>query len=331
MVVTAAVFSYSQGVIHTYYAVALAPAIAALAAIGAHQLWRRRETLGARVAAAGVVAVTGGWSYVLLERTPSWQPWLRVAVLAASAVAVASLFASARPGRLARRSGLVAIVAAVIAALGGPAGYAVATVTSTHSGSIPSAGPSAASAGGGPGGFAAPAGGGRGPGAFAAGGAPSGAPGAGSASGLFGGAPPSGAGGFGGPPGVLRSGGRVGGGAGGVSVSTALAKALQSGAGAYRWVAATTGSASAASLELASRGEPVMALGGFNGNGGELSLASFISYVRAGEIHYFVAAGGGGAGPGGGTANTTAAISSWVQSHFSAQTIGGVTVYDLSR
>ena len=112
-------------------------------------------------------------------------------------------------------------------------------------------------------------------------------------------------------------------------MSTALSKALRSGAGAYRWVAATTGSTSAASLELATGGEPVMALGGFNGNGGELSLASFISYVRAGEIHYFIGAGGGG--PGGGAANTTAAISSWVQSHFSAETIGGVSVYDLSR
>ena len=228
------------------------------------------------------------------------------------------------------------LIAAVIATLGGPAAYAAQTVTSTHGGSIPSAGPSSASAGGGPGGFAPGASGGRGPGAFAAGGAPSGARGAGSAAGLFGSAPPNGtrgpgAGRFGGPAGGLRSGGALGGGPGGeASVSSALAKALESGAGAYRWVAATTGSTSAASYELATGGEPVMALGGFNGNGGELSLASFISYVRAGEIHYFIDAGSVG-GPGGGASNTTAAISSWVQSHFTAQTIGGVSVYDLSR
>jgi hypothetical protein len=332
LIVTAAVFSYSQGVIHTYYAVALAPAIAALAAIGAHQLWQRRETIAARVAAAGVVALTGAWSYVLLDRTPSWQPWLRVVVLAASAVAVVALVANARPGPLARRGGLVAIAAAVIAMLGGPAAYAVQTVTSTHSGSIPSAGPSTGAAGGGPGGFSPGAGGGRGPGAFAQGGAPSAA---GPAHGLFGGSAPSGArglrgGGFGGPSGGLRSGGLAGGG-GGVSVSPALAKALESGAGAYRWVAATAGSTSAASFELATGGDPVMALGGFNGNGGDLSLASFIHYVRAGEIHYFIAGGGGGGGPGGGTSDTSAAITSWVQSHFSSETVGGVTLYDLSH
>jgi len=334
LLVTAAVFSYSQGVIHTYYAVALAPAIAALVAIGGHQLWQRRTTIGAAVAAAAVVAVTGAWSYVLLERTPNWQPWLRVVVLTASAVALAALLACARRGPLARRAGLLAIVAAVIAALAGPAAYAVQTVTSTHSGSIPSAGPSTAAAGGGFGGQA-PGRGGRGAGAFAPGGPLSGAPAAGSAPGLFGRAPTNGArglrgGGFGGPPAGLRPGGLAGGGGGaGSSVSTALVKALESDAGAYRWVAATTGSTSAASFELATGGEPVMALGGFNGNGGELSLASFIRYVHAGQIHYFI--GGGGVPGVGGTSDTTTAITSWVESHFSSETIGGVAVYDLSR
>ena len=48
LIVTAAVFSYSQGIIHTYYAVALAPPIAALVAIGGWQLWQRRGALRAR-------------------------------------------------------------------------------------------------------------------------------------------------------------------------------------------------------------------------------------------------------------------------------------------
>ncbi len=121
LIVTAAVFSYSQGVIHTYYAVALAPAIAALAAIGVHLLWQHRERIGARLVAAGVVAVTGLWSYVLLDRTPSWEPWLGVLVLAASAVTVAALLASAAVrGRPREAAGLVALVAAVIATLSRP-------------------------------------------------------------------------------------------------------------------------------------------------------------------------------------------------------------------
>jgi len=45
LLVTAAVFSFSSGIIHTYYTVALAPAIAALVAIGAVMLWQERGHL----------------------------------------------------------------------------------------------------------------------------------------------------------------------------------------------------------------------------------------------------------------------------------------------
>ena len=339
LLVTAAVFSYSQGVIHTYYTVALAPAIAALVAIGATLLWRHRETLRARAVTGAVVAATGVWSYVLLDRAPEWQPWLRVVVLAATAVALAALLASARPGPLARRSGLVAIIAAIVVACTGPAAYAVQTLSTTHAGSVPSAGPaSAATAGGGPGGGPGGLrGGARGsftPPIGAGGSAPAGAPAAGSGTPLFGGSAANGASGarLGRPSGGFGAAGfgAGGGGGGGATVSSALVKALEADAGAYRWVAATSGSSSAASYELASNGDPVMALGGFNGNGGDLRLARFIAYVRAGDIHYFIAGGGGG-GPGGGTADTTSAITAWVEQHFSAETIGGVTVYDLHR
>ena len=42
LVVTGPVFSYMSGIIHPYYTVALAPAIAALVGIGAVALWERR-------------------------------------------------------------------------------------------------------------------------------------------------------------------------------------------------------------------------------------------------------------------------------------------------
>jgi len=340
LLVTAAVFSYSSGVIHTYYAVALAPAIAALVAIGGALLWERRAAIAARVTAALAVAVTGGWSFALLDRTPSWQPWVRVLVLVATVVAVAGLLAGPRLRALGRRTGLVAIAAIVIAGLGGPAAYAVQTVTTAHSGSIVSAGPVVSGSGGGPGGFpggfgAANAGGGGGGGPAGAGqglfgpgsGASPSAPPQGSPQGASG-APARGAGGFpGAGPGAAAGGG------GGASVSSALVRALESGASSYRWVAATSGSMNAASYELATGGDPVMAIGGFNNNGGLLSLARFIGYVHAGDIHYYVASGGGG-GPGGGGqggSSTTDEISSWVASHYSAQTIGGVTVYDLAK
>jgi 4-amino-4-deoxy-L-arabinose transferase-like glycosyltransferase len=350
LLVTAAVFSYSQGVIHTYYAVALAPAIAALVAIGVAQLWERRAAIAARATAAVAVALTGGWSFALLDRTPGWQPWVRVLVLVATAIAVAGLLAAPALRSLGRRAGLVALVAVAIAGLGGPAAYAVQTVTTTHSGSIPTAGPTVSGAGGPGGGLGGGVGGGLGggPGGSANAGASGSAP-AGGGQGLFG--PPSATGGSssarpGGAPGsasmpALAGGGFAAGGpgaAGGgggapgeVSTSGALVKALDSDASSYRWVAATMGSMNAAAYELATGGDPVMAIGGFNDNGGLLSLAQFISYVHAGDIHYYIASGGGGGGPGGQSASSTAEISSWVASHYSARTIGGVTVYDLAK
>ncbi len=333
--VTALVFSFGQGVIHTYYTVALAPAIGALVAIGAAQLWSRRETLSARLLAALALAGSAAWSCALLARTPSWEPWLAPTIAITAALAVLGLLATPRLGGISRRVGIGAAVLGIVAILAGPLAYAAQTITTAHTGSIPSAGPASASAGG-PGG--GPGGGAHGFAGTRPGGA---APGARTSGSLTGTPPGLFAGGQsgGGAPAAARGGAPAAGagsrtaGAGGVSssVSAALVKALRYDAGAYRWVAATSGSQSAAGIELAS-GEPVMAIGGFNGQGGNLSLMAFERYVSKGEIHYYVAAGGGGAGgggaPGGGDSSTT--ITSWVEAHFKAETIGGETVYVLS-
>jgi hypothetical protein len=71
-----------------------------------------------------------------------------------------------------------------------------------------------------------------------------------------------------------------------------------------------------------------MAIGGFNGQGGNLSLAAFEAYVAKGEIHYWIGSGGNTGGPGGG--GSTSAIATWVKAHYKAVTIGGETVYDLT-
>ncbi|MGZ4299152.1 MAG: mannosyltransferase YkcB-related protein, partial [Solirubrobacteraceae bacterium] len=127
------------------------------------------------------------------------------------------------------------------------------------------------------------------------------------------------------PSGAGANGTHGGGFGGQVTVSSAVKSALQANAGTYRWVLATSGSQSAAGIELAT-GEPVMAIGGFSGEGGNLSLAQFERYVAAGEIHYYSASGGGG--PGGG--NSTNAITTWVKAHYKTVTIGGETFYDLT-
>jgi hypothetical protein len=159
--------------------------------------------------------------------------------------------------------------------------------------------------------------------------------------------------------GALRffSGGGLGGGASGqTAVSAALKKALESDAGKFRWVAAVSGSQSAASLELATGGEPVMAIGGFNNEGGNLTLAEFKRYVAAGDIHYYLASSGmrdgtaaasstalhgsktakpagstGGAPGAAAGASSTSSITSWVEAHFKSVKIGGLTVYDLTQ
>ncbi len=348
LVVTALIFSFGQGVIHTYYTVALAPAIGALVAIGAAQVWAARDGLAARLLAALAVGGSAAWAYALLSRTPSWEPWLRTVILIAGALAVLGLLLAPTLGRRGGRVTLAAAALAAIACLAGPVAFAADTVSTPHTGSIPSAGPASAGAigggqggpGGGRGGFptgALPGGAGAG----AAGGIPapggvggSGAPSGSAARPLFGsGAAGAGAAGAGSRLGGGGSGAPGGGGSGapggGQTVSSALAKALEADAGGYRWVAATSGSQSAAGLELAT-GDPVMAIGGFNNQGGNLSLAAFERYVQSGEIHYYVASGGGG-GPGGPSGGgTSSAIATWVKAHFTASTIGGETVYDLA-
>ena len=122
--------------------------------------------------------------------------------------------------------------------------------------------------------------------------------------------------------------GGLGGGLGGrTQVSSAVTKLLTSGAAGYRWAAATVGAESAAPFQLAS-GEPIMAIGGFNGTDQVPSPAEFKAMVAAHEVHYFIGANGSSFGGGSGDA---AQITAWVAAHFSKETVGGVTVYNLAR
>ncbi|MCU4183650.1 glycosyltransferase family 39 protein [Acidiferrimicrobium sp. IK] len=330
LLVTAAVFSFGKGVIHTYYTVALAPAIAALFGIGVSLVWQARHRLAARLLGAAALAGTAVWAAVLLDRSPTYHPWLRSAILVAGVAAGAALISAPYMGRLASRAMSVAVGVGLVASLAAPAAYAATTILTPHTGSVPSAGPATAGGGFAGGGFAGGGFAGRPPsgGRPAGGSRSSGGPGgAGAPLGILGGAqgatPPvdfqrGGAG-------ALNTGGGAGPGVGGSStVSSALTAALRSGASSYRWAAATLGSQSAATLELAS-GEPVMAIGGFSGEGGNLSLTTFQSYVAKHQIHYFVASGGGPRGGG-----SSGAISTWVAAHYKTTTIAGQTVYDLT-
>ena len=316
LVVTGLVFSLAQGIIHPYYTVALAPAIGALVGIGSAWAWRGRGTPLARASGAASLAATAVWAYVLLDRTPAWHPALRLLVLVAGLAAAAGFALPPRPAR--RWSAAVAAVA-VAAALAAPAAYSLQTASVAHTGALPSAGPAVASGFGGPGGR-------RG----AAGGFPGGGRGFAPPTGAQGFAPPAGgAQGFGGTPpgGGPRSRGGLGGLLDTATPSAALVTLLRAGASQYTWAAAAVGANSAAGVQLAS-GEPIMAIGGFNGTDPTPTLAEFEAYVAAGKIHYFLAGGGGG--PGGGSSSSSGAIAAWVEQSFTAATVGGVTVYDLT-
>jgi len=331
LVVTGLVLSFAQGIIHPYYTVVLAPAIGALVGAGASEAWLQRGRLAARLGLLAALAAAVAWSWVLLERTPDWQPWLRWAILVAGVLAFAGLLAGR--SRAVVRS---AAVAAAVAALAAPAAYAVQTASTAHSGALPTAGPAGASRQGGRVGFGGPGGGVRragGPGTNGFGGGFAPQPGLTVPQGVtpaqgFGGGPVNG-GGFN-RGGLGRAGG---GGIGGLldasTPSSALVAQLKAGAGSYRWVAATVGANSAAGIQLAT-GEPVMAIGGFNGSDPSTTLAQFKAYVRAGAVHWFIGGGGGGGFGGGGGSSDASAIESWVTSTFRSVTVGGVTIYDLT-
>jgi hypothetical protein len=94
-----------------------------------------------------------------------------------------------------------------------------------------------------------------------------------------------------------------------------------------------------------------MSIGGFNGTDPAPTLAQFEQYVSQGKIHYYIEGGKGGGGFGGGadtgaagaaggaaggatggadTSSTASQIATWVAAHYTAKTVDGVTVYDLT-
>ncbi|WP_461120737.1 ArnT family glycosyltransferase [Saccharothrix stipae] len=94
----------------------------------------------------------------------------------------------------------------------------------------------------------------------------------------------------------------------------------------FTWAAAAVGSNNAAGYQLGS-GEPVMAVGGFNGTDPAPTLQEFQAMVRSGLIHYFL----GGAGmPAETGSDASQRIADWVAETFTATTVDGVDVYDLT-
>jgi 4-amino-4-deoxy-L-arabinose transferase-like glycosyltransferase len=297
LVVSAAVFSFMAGIVHSYYTIVMAPAIAALVAIGAREAWRRRAEPAARITAAVGVLGTAIWSAVLLGRSPTFVPWLPGTVLVAGVLAALLIVV---PTVLARRAGVVAtLVLGLVATLGGASAYAIDTVVTPHAGTEASAGPTVRDARAS---------------RFTAG------PGRTTRAGQAGQAARAAGANRGGP-----------GGGGGFGAADPQVTALLRGAGT-QWSAATPTTMAAAGLELASD-TSVMGLGGFSGSDPTPTLAQFQADVSGHLVRFYVAPAAGGQrgfGGGGGRGAALAPIQAWVQAHWTGTRVGADTVYDLS-
>jgi 4-amino-4-deoxy-L-arabinose transferase-like glycosyltransferase len=291
LAVHAIVFSLMSGVIHSYYAVAMAPAIGALVGGGVVAMWRARERHQWVGLVLGLALLgSAGVALMLLERTPDFVPGLGLVVLVVTAVTLPIL---ALPASVSR--GRVQVTAAVLGIamlLAAPAAYAVDTMQTAYSGGDPSAGPASTSADGAPGNGVA--------GARAAMGQPP-------------------AGGTGGGPGNAGFGGGRG------SLDTATLGYLVANQGAAKWIVAVSDATTASQIEL-STGRSVMSMGGFTGSDNALTVERLQQLIASGDLRFLST---DGRGVGGGQAGTSS-ITSWVTSSCTAVSLAGATtsVYD---
>jgi 4-amino-4-deoxy-L-arabinose transferase-like glycosyltransferase len=296
LVIHAVVFSFMSGIIHSYYAVAMAPAIGALVGGGLVELWRVRERVRwGGIALAVAVAGSAILAWRLLERTPAFAPGLGLAIVALS-IPVAVVLVS--PARLiGRRAALVAAGLGLALMLAGPAAYAADTMQTAYSGGDPSAGPAAIDATG---------------------------------RGGLGGRNGGPAGGFGG----VTNGGAddanpavtADDGGGSSQADSALVEYLVANRGGATWILAVNGANEAGSIELAS-GLPVMAMGGFSGGDPAPTLAQLQAYVASAQLRYILVGSSGRGGPNGASSD----ITSWVTTNGTVvESVGNGTLYDLS-
>ncbi|GAA4367065.1 ArnT family glycosyltransferase [Paeniglutamicibacter cryotolerans] len=142
LLLTGLVFTFMRGIIHTYYTVALVPAIGALIGLGSWLLWRHRKHTGAITMLGAAVAATGFWAWYLTGRG-FLQGWGGYVAMAALAGAIGLALCARRPAN-SRVSLILLPVAAVLAiasALAAPAAYSAATTQVAKTGAIIIAGP----------------------------------------------------------------------------------------------------------------------------------------------------------------------------------------------
>jgi 4-amino-4-deoxy-L-arabinose transferase-like glycosyltransferase len=140
---TALVFSVMQGTWHAYYTVELAPAVAALTALGVTLFWRRHTPTTLAVLAIASLLTTA-WSVSLVDRQMAPDGPVAAVVLLFGLVGVVVLAAGGTVDRAIARMGVAFLL---VAALAGPASWSIATAQTPHMGSSVRAGPASSATG----------------------------------------------------------------------------------------------------------------------------------------------------------------------------------------
>ncbi|MEV5651137.1 glycosyltransferase family 39 protein [Nocardia sp. NPDC052254] len=148
IIIDGGVLSYMNGMVHPYYCLSIAPAVAGMFAIGVAEMWHRRDTTFGRFGTAALLALTGVWSFVLLHRNSAWHPELRWSILVVTIAAAVALTVP-RTHRAHRHLAAVVLTAGLVASLAGAAAYSFVTVATAHSGGGPTVGPAQAGGRGG--------------------------------------------------------------------------------------------------------------------------------------------------------------------------------------
>jgi 4-amino-4-deoxy-L-arabinose transferase-like glycosyltransferase len=136
----ALVFSVMQGTWHTYYTVELAPAVAALTALGATLLWRRHTAATLGLLGAGSLLTTA-WGVSLVDRRLAPDGLVASLLLLCGLIGLPLMAAGGTVDRAVARMGATLLL---VAALVGPVSWSVATAEVPHTGGSVRAGPRSA-------------------------------------------------------------------------------------------------------------------------------------------------------------------------------------------
>ncbi len=138
------VFSGMSGIFHSYYAIELAPAVAALFGIGATVAWRQRHRPGIVFAIIVTIGLTTACAVAAFLINKGFLPWLMWSILVlglACVVGWAAPLLTQVPPTYRHKAPRILAIATIIACLAAPAAFSLSTANAGRVGSSVSSGP----------------------------------------------------------------------------------------------------------------------------------------------------------------------------------------------